>query len=384
LVLVHPLKNFAGICGDWGSSLSAFAVMTCWHPSTKWLCVAIIFLIGELVLGFQLSGRSYRATKNGVYLQSTKESKVVLGEAADLQTAEPVQTSTTKDVLNLDTIRKSLIRQEETIIFAMIERAQYAMNPTIYSDEEFDLESKNPRKAGLLAPRKGTFLEYLLCEREKVDASVRRYTSPEEYPFFPDYIPEPMLPPLDLGDPIMADHNCSLNEKILKSYKELVLPRICAPGDDGHHGSAATLDVNALQALSKRVHNGLFVAESKYCDKPEQYEALCAAGDTEGVYELLTNRTVEAKVLQRAEMKAETYGQDPSAPKGEQPEYKVRPSVIRGLYEHVIIPLTKEVEVMYLYKRCGFPIPEDVAERLSKFSPDQTSQKERETSPPSL
>jgi hypothetical protein len=39
---------------------------------------------------------------------------------------------------------------------------------------------------------------------------------------------------------------------------------IAAPGDDGNYGSAATLDVLALQALSKRIHYGKFVAEAKF------------------------------------------------------------------------------------------------------------------------
>jgi hypothetical protein len=39
---------------------------------------------------------------------------------------------------------------------------------------------------------------------------------------------------------------------------------IAAPGDDGNYGSAATLDVLCLAALSKRIHYGKFVAEAKF------------------------------------------------------------------------------------------------------------------------
>lgn len=39
---------------------------------------------------------------------------------------------------------------------------------------------------------------------------------------------------------------------------------IAAAGDDGNYGSAATLDVLCLQALSKRIHYGKFVAEAKF------------------------------------------------------------------------------------------------------------------------
>ena len=39
---------------------------------------------------------------------------------------------TTKDVLSLSSIRSTLIRQEETIIFALIERAQFRRNDVVY------------------------------------------------------------------------------------------------------------------------------------------------------------------------------------------------------------------------------------------------------------
>jgi chorismate mutase len=44
---------------------------------------------------------------------------------------------TTRDVLSLDSIRNSLIRQEETIIFALIERAQFRHNPIVYQKGGF-------------------------------------------------------------------------------------------------------------------------------------------------------------------------------------------------------------------------------------------------------
>ncbi len=39
---------------------------------------------------------------------------------------------TTRDLLSLDYIRSTLIRQEETIIFALIERAQFRQNDVVY------------------------------------------------------------------------------------------------------------------------------------------------------------------------------------------------------------------------------------------------------------
>ena len=37
-----------------------------------------------------------------------------------------------KESLSLENIRSALIRQEETIIFSLIERGQFATNPIIY------------------------------------------------------------------------------------------------------------------------------------------------------------------------------------------------------------------------------------------------------------
>lgn len=50
----------------------------------------------------------------------------------------------------------------------------------------------------------------------------------------------------------------------LRRYVSEIVPMICEPGDDEQHGSSVVCDVSALQALSRRVHLGKFVAESKF------------------------------------------------------------------------------------------------------------------------
>jgi hypothetical protein len=37
--------------------------------------------------------------------------------------------------LKLDNVRSTLIRQEDTIIFSLIERAQFALNPAVYQPD---------------------------------------------------------------------------------------------------------------------------------------------------------------------------------------------------------------------------------------------------------
>ena len=50
---------------------------------------------------------------------------------------------------------------------------------------------------------------------------------------------------------------------------------ICEDADDKReYGSTANCDLNALQAISKRIHYGKFVAEAKFQAQPEEYGKL--------------------------------------------------------------------------------------------------------------
>lgn len=103
---------------------------------------------------------------------------------------------------------------------------------------------------------------------------------------------------------------------------------------------------------------------------------------------LLTNEQVEKQVLKRSRMKACAYGTEPmilpsqsdhdetnmvaaaaatavvatlDAMRQEKTKGKVDPDVIESVYRDIIIPMTKDVEVAYLFKRCGRePPPEYV------------------------
>ena len=82
-------------------------------------------------------------------------------------------------------------------------------------------------------------------------------------------------------------------------YLQELMPGITEPGDDNNYGSAAMQDVLCLQALSKRIHYGKFVAEAKYRAHPEQYEQLiknCSNTDHDAIMSTLTNEDVERKV----------------------------------------------------------------------------------------
>ena len=265
----------------------------------------------------------------------------------------------TSDVFSLESIRATLIRQEETIIFALIERAAFRKNAAIY-DADF-----GGKERGKLRNEHGesvSLLEWMLNETEKLHAKVRRYTSPEEHAFFPDALPEPILQPLDFPDLLFVDSKkaSDVNSDIMNWYVGKILKRLCVEGDDEQYGSSTMCDIACLQALSRRIHYGKFVAESKFLDSSDTYRRLIADKDTKGVIKLLTNVEVEKKVLKRAYAKASTYGQDigvtgPSL--DTDAGYKVDPKLIADIYRDMIIPLTKDVEVRYLYHRAGAVAP---------------------------
>ena len=165
-----------------------------------------------------------------------------------------------------------------------------------------------------------SLLDYLLREQERIQSRVRRYQSPDEYPFFPDVLEEPILQPLEYPR-ILHENDVCVNDVIKERYINEVLPAVC-PGfgreDRGetqeNYGSAATCDVACLQALSRRIHFGKFVAESKFQKDPETFVRLIKAEDRAGIDAAITNSAVELKVLERLGLKAKTYGTDPAFP----------------------------------------------------------------------
>lgn len=275
---------------------------------------------------------------------------------------------TTSDIFSLESIRSTLIRQEETIIFALIERAQFRRNHAVYEiGDEFGGNALMNDDGELVS-----LLDWMFMETEKLHAKIRRYTSPEEHPFFPKYISAPVLPQLEYPSLIVESKDIvDVNPEIMRWHITKILKRLCQEGDDEQYGSSALCDINAMQALSRRIHYGKFVAESKFLNDQAGYTTLLEKGDTMAVLDLLTNVEVERKVLRRAYLKAKNYGQDISIDESKKREikrndigegkddmdYKVDPKLIADIYRDMIIPLTKDVEIRYLYNRVGLEPP---------------------------
>ncbi|KAI4132436.1 MAG: hypothetical protein LQ347_002581 [Umbilicaria vellea] len=255
-----------------------------------------------------------------------------------------IDLSDASKALDLANIRFQLIRLEDTITFHLIERVQFPLNQTIYVP------------GGVKIPNSDLSLfDWVLREQERLQSLVRRYESPDEYPFFPDALQTPILQPLHYPQ-ILHRNNVNVNDEIKQKYIQDVLPRACRQFgrvDRGetqeNYGSAATCDVSCLQALSRRIHFGKFVAESKFQKETDRFVELIRAEDRKGIDEAITDMKVEKKVLERLRLKAKTYGTDPSI--GAEGHEKINVDAVVAMYKETVIPLTKVVEVEYLMQR---------------------------------
>jgi chorismate mutase len=182
----------------------------------------------------------------------------------------------------------------------------------------------------------------MLREQERLQSLVRRYQSPDEYPFFPDVLQKPILKPIHYPK-ILHANDVNVNAKLKDSYIKHILPAACAHFDredrgeqQENYGSAGTCDVLTLQALSRRIHFGKFVAEAKFQKETERFVKLIKAEDRQGIDEAITNATVEKKVLERLRLKAKTYGTDPDS--GSDGSSKVNADAVVAMYKVSLLP----------------------------------------------
>ncbi|KAE8036866.1 hypothetical protein FH972_009499 [Carpinus fangiana] len=259
--------------------------------------------------------------------------------------------------LDLNNIRFQLIRLEDTITFHLIERVQFPLNPTVYTTGAIPgLHPTFPTKGGSTSEGSLSLLDWNLREQERLQSLIRRYQSPDEYPFFPDALQTPILPPIQYPR-ILHPNDVNINAKLKEKYTNEIMPAACAqygrperPEAQENFGSAVTCDVMCLQALSRRIHFGKFVAESKFQKETDRFVALIKAEDRIGIDAAITDAKVEQKVLERLRLKANTYGKDPAGLAEETP-VKVNADAVVSMYKDYVIPLTKEVEVEYLMQR---------------------------------
>lgn len=247
--------------------------------------------------------------------------------------------------LDLSLIAAHLEGLEETIIHRLIDRAQFAANPVAYEKGRSGFAGGGPQ----------SLFDMRLRHQEEMDAVFGRYSVPEERPFhrdLPGASREVTLPesPLQIDDLDAVN----LTPQIVAGYQSF-LPRLCGLGcdhyqvdDDGQYGSSVEHDVLAIQAIARRVHFGaLYVAESKYAADPAGFDRLIDAGDRDGVIAGITRPEVEERILRRVAEKVD-YVQ---ATINTTVRRTIDSALVLGLYRDLVIPLTKEGELRYLFNR---------------------------------
>jgi chorismate mutase len=242
------------------------------------------------------------------------------------------------DVFHLDKVAALLESLEETIIYRLLDRSQFAANPGIYQVVDQPMPGFSNQ----------SFLQVRLRMQEEMDALFGRFMVPEERPYTLG-LPPPRrtTPKSDNPFPAMDFATVSQTPAILASYLGL-LPRLCLAGDDGHYGSSVETDVYALQAIARRVHYGaLYVAESKFRSEPDRYGRMIRERDEAGILAALTRPEVEARILIRVREKLDSVQQRVNTAI----RRVIAADLIMDYYRDHVIPMTKAGEVAYLLAR---------------------------------
>ena len=241
------------------------------------------------------------------------------------------------DEFDLTLIADRLESMEETIIAIILDRMQYKRNSAVYSTDKVSIKNLSP-------------LDYMHKLSERIFAQLGKFTIAEEKPFFTDTA-------LPVNTNIVQKkesfrHNILNDINITGKIKERYISFVnisCDDGDDSEYGSTAEADIAALAAISKRIHYGSFyVAESKFLSYPQKYIDAVKAKDENAVRALLTRRETEEKIVLRVKEKCDKI-QDAYTSKLRK---KIDSRLIGNFYENTIIPLTKDGETLYLFRRC--------------------------------
>ncbi len=239
--------------------------------------------------------------------------------------------------MKLDDVVAKLEAMEDTIIMALLERAQFRQNLVIYE----------AGRSGMASYSALSLFMARLRMVEEIDARMGRFIYPEEKAVS-SWLPhrERSCNPPANSLCLPAAQKVNLKWQVILAYFDLILP-LCKPGDDGQHGSAVEHDVNAINAMSERVHYGSFyAAEAKFLADREEYTRLIRWRDSNAIMERLTVPEREMMVLNRVDQKTDKHQQDIS-----ESRIRVDPRVIVAFYEKSLIPLTKKGQMEYLMAR---------------------------------
>eukprot|EP01135_Chromosphaera_perkinsii_P002012 Nk52_evm59s215 gene=Nk52_evmTU59s215 len=227
--------------------------------------------------------------------------------------------------VDLEYCRNAIEPLEDSIIRAVVERAQYALNSIVY-------------KIGGVPINKGetkmSYLEFVMRGIERVHAMAGRYDACDETPFFDSETSS--ISDRKMIPSCLAAEKVSMNLEILQRYIDL-LPGLCTEHrEDGDYLESCVRDVIVLQAISRRVHFGCFFIEIKYKEDKNGYDKLVSRKDTDGIIKKLRDPEQENRILERVKVKATRL--------------QLNPDNFVALFKDFIIPLTIKSQVDHLYR----------------------------------
>lgn len=225
-------------------------------------------------------------------------------------------------------IRTLLEECENSILFAIFERARWKSNNMAYQVNSITGKS---------------LFSMMLEGTEILHARLGRYHCPEEHPFsnIKNKLRSIHKQHYKINSYLIESHqSINHNSTILKQYFKEILPKITSPGEDENLGSAVTADINLLQALSRRIHLGKLVAQSKYSVTPEQFRDKTDAD----LLDNLTNKEAEDKILDRLRHKLAILKNVDST---HSTLSNIAINTIISIYREFMIPATKEVQISY-------------------------------------
>lgn len=193
-----------------------------------------------------------------------------------------------------------IARQDDGILFALIKRGMKRGLCALLSHSNLLLallkQNWSVYRPGVYGNISCSLLEHVLGEIERVHSTagyslqypitlvliipvLRKFTSAEELPFFLAKLAKPVIPLFNHPMGRVLPNEINLNTKILQIYLSSIIPSICEPGDDPYQHSATVLaDIVLLQAMSKRIHYGKVIAETKFTKNPLLYHNIMFKG----------------------------------------------------------------------------------------------------------
>ena len=227
--------------------------------------------------------------------------------------------------MDLVSIRKILEDYENQIIWGLIQRSKFPLLHQLYTDPKSNFYS-------------------LLEKLERVYQLTGKYTAPHVEPFS-------KLPTLDLGNMVYHTHpynqllesdhtQINYNPNILSCYHTQIIPTITNNEKQLTNISIESViksDLDILELISQRCHLGKMVASIKFREQTSQYRQ--CKSDTE-LLTLLTNSTVETKILDRIQKKLQLFNKIEGS-------YLLDVEKIKKIFI-AIMQITKQIQVDYL------------------------------------